>query len=157
MSPSHATKGGRRYCYYVSQAVLQGGKDDAGSIFRVPAMEIERRVIDAVRGATRSHISERSIGRQSIQGIGRHAAAIDCAARPAPSNVFDFGDDGRAAVERITIGRTALEIQLAQEIAGEAPGGILLVPWTQPSPYRRREIDAKYGWSDGLIAELTPE
>jgi hypothetical protein len=37
----------------------------------------------------------------------------------APSNVFDFDCDLRAA-ERITIGRTALEIQLAQEIAGEA-------------------------------------
>jgi hypothetical protein len=140
MSPSHATKGGRRYRYYVSQAVLQGRKEDAGSIFRVPAMEIERRVIDAVRGATPSHISERSIGRQSIQGVGRPAAAIDGAASAAPSNVFDFGGDVRAAVERITIRRTALEIQLAQEIAGEAPDRIMLVPWTPPSPYRRREI-----------------
>src|SRR5271157_1526005 len=51
MSPSHATKGGRRYRYYVSQAVLQGREQDAGSIARVPAMEIERRVVDAVRGA----------------------------------------------------------------------------------------------------------
>jgi site-specific DNA recombinase len=58
----------------------------------------------------------------------------------APSNVFDFGGDLRAAVERITIRRTALEIQLAQEIAGEAPDRIMLVPWTPPSPYRRREI-----------------
>jgi site-specific DNA recombinase len=140
MSPSHATKGGRRYRYYVSQAVLQGRKEDAGSIFRVPAMEIERRVIDAVRGAGPALVSERSIGRQSIQGVGRPAATIDGAASAAPSNVFDFDGDLRAAVERITIRRTALEIQLAQEIAGEAPDRIMLVPWTPPSPYRRREI-----------------
>jgi site-specific DNA recombinase len=140
MSPSHATKGGRRYCYYVSQAVLQGRKEDAGSIFRVPAMEIERRVIDAVRGAGPALVPERSIGRQSIQAVGRPAATIDGAASAAPSNVFDFGGDLRAAVERITIRRTALEIQLAQEIAGEAPDRIMLVPWTPPSPYRRREI-----------------
>jgi site-specific DNA recombinase len=140
MSPSHATKGGRRYRYYVSQAVLQGRKEDAGSIFRVPAMEIERRVIDAVRGAGPALVPERSIGRQSIQGVGRPAATIDGAASAAPSNVFDFGGDLRAAVERITIRRTALEIQLAQEIAGEAPDRIMLVPWTPPSPYRRREI-----------------
>ena len=31
MSPSHATKGGRRWRYYVSQAILQGRKQDAGS------------------------------------------------------------------------------------------------------------------------------
>jgi site-specific DNA recombinase len=140
MSPSHATKGGRRYRYYVSQAVLQGRKEDAGSIFRVPAMEIERRVIDAVRGAATALVPERSIGRQSIQGVGRPAATIDGAASAERSNVFDFGGDVRAAVERITIRRTALKIQLAQEIAGEAPDRILLVPWTPPSPYRRREI-----------------
>ena len=29
MSPSHATKAGRRWRYYVSQAVLQGRKQDA--------------------------------------------------------------------------------------------------------------------------------
>ena len=80
MSPSHATKGGRRYRYYVSQAVLQGRKEDAGSIFRVPAMEIERRVIDAVRGVAPALVPERSIGRQSIQGVGRPAATIDGAA-----------------------------------------------------------------------------
>ena len=140
MSPSHATKGGRRYRYYVSQAVLQGRKEDAGSIFRVPAMEIERRVIDAVRGAASALVPERSIGRQSIQGVGRPAATIDGAASAERSDVFDFGGDLRAAVERITIRRTALEIQLAQEIAGEAPDRIMLVPWTPPSPYRRREI-----------------
>ena len=140
MSPSHATKGGRRYRYYVSQAVLQGRKEDAGSIFRVPAMEIERRVIDAVRGAASALVPERSIGRQSIQGVGRPAATIDGAASAERSDVFDFGGDLRAAVERITIRRTALEIQLAQEIAGEAPDRITLVPWTPPSPYRRREI-----------------
>jgi site-specific DNA recombinase len=47
MSPSHAAKGGRRRRYYVSQAVLQGRKHEAGSIARAPALEIERRVAEA--------------------------------------------------------------------------------------------------------------
>src|SRR5271167_487250 len=72
MSPSHATKGGRRYRYYVSQAVLQGREQDAGSLSRVAAMEIERRVVEAVRGAAPSDHLERSIGRQSIQRVSRH-------------------------------------------------------------------------------------
>ena len=49
MSPTKAAKGGRRWRYYVSQAILQGHKQDAGSIPRVSAPELERRVLDAVR------------------------------------------------------------------------------------------------------------
>jgi hypothetical protein len=42
MSPSYATKGGRRWRYYVSQAVLQGRKHEAGSVVRMSAFEIGR-------------------------------------------------------------------------------------------------------------------
>ena len=34
MSPGHAAKGGRRWRYYVSQAILQGRKHEAGSVAR---------------------------------------------------------------------------------------------------------------------------
>jgi site-specific DNA recombinase len=51
MSPSEASQGGRRWRYYVSQAILQGRKQDAGSIPRVSAPEVERTVLDAVRAA----------------------------------------------------------------------------------------------------------
>ena len=40
MSPTKAAKGGRRWRYYVSQAILQGRKQDAGSIPRVSAPEV---------------------------------------------------------------------------------------------------------------------
>ena len=49
MSPSHANKKGVRYRYYVSQAVLQKRKDEAGSIARVAAPDIEELVIAALR------------------------------------------------------------------------------------------------------------
>jgi hypothetical protein len=39
MSPTHANKKGVRYRYYVSQALLQNRKAEAGSIARVPAPE----------------------------------------------------------------------------------------------------------------------
>ena len=41
MSPTHANKKGVRYRYYVSQALLQNRKAEAGSIARVPAPEVE--------------------------------------------------------------------------------------------------------------------
>ncbi len=48
MSSSHASKGGRRWRYYVSRAARTGRKEDAGSIVRVPASEIENRITRAV-------------------------------------------------------------------------------------------------------------
>jgi site-specific DNA recombinase len=41
MSPSHANKRGVRYRYYVSQALLQSRKTEAGSIARVSAPDVE--------------------------------------------------------------------------------------------------------------------
>jgi len=52
MSPTHTRKGNRLYRYYVSQDVLQHGRD-ACPIGRVPAAEIEGAVIDQLRGVFR--------------------------------------------------------------------------------------------------------
>jgi site-specific DNA recombinase len=49
MSPSHSNKLGVRYRYYVSHAILQQRKAEAGSVARVPAPEIEKLVLDGVR------------------------------------------------------------------------------------------------------------
>lgn len=52
MSPSHTRKRGRLYRYYVSQAVLQGGANDAPHR-RLPAGEIEALVMAQVRALLR--------------------------------------------------------------------------------------------------------
>jgi site-specific DNA recombinase len=49
MTPAHANKGGARYRYYVSQALLQRRQESAGSASRVPAPELEQVVVQAVR------------------------------------------------------------------------------------------------------------
>jgi hypothetical protein len=49
MSPTHTNKQGARYLNYVSHALLQNRKAEAGSIARVPAPEIESLVCDGVR------------------------------------------------------------------------------------------------------------
>jgi hypothetical protein len=41
MSPTHARKGGIKYRYYVSSALVQGRAEHAGSTRRAPAAEIE--------------------------------------------------------------------------------------------------------------------
>jgi DNA invertase Pin-like site-specific DNA recombinase len=49
MSPSHTNKLGVRYRYYVSHAILQQRRGEVGSVGRVPAAEIEKLVLEAVR------------------------------------------------------------------------------------------------------------
>jgi site-specific DNA recombinase len=49
MSATHSVKLGARYRYYVSQALVQQRKEEAGSVARAPAPEIERMVLAAVR------------------------------------------------------------------------------------------------------------
>ena len=123
MSPTHTNKGGARYRYYVSQAVLQRKSSPLGSIGRVPAAEIERLVVVALR----NHLSARGAG------------------EPLP-------DDDRVLLERhlerVTLTPNHLELRLCQIVepaqahdpANTSAGGLtasvttMAVPWTSPVP-----------------------
>ena len=83
MSASHACKGGRRWRYYVSRAALMGRKQDAGSVVRVPASEIEDLVVRAVGVRLAGHAS--AIQRLSRQPWRPRRLPIGCAARTSPS------------------------------------------------------------------------
>jgi site-specific DNA recombinase len=158
MSPSHATKRGRRYRYYVSQAILQGCKEDVGSVARVPATELEQRVVDAVRGAAPTDLREPSIEPHIIRRVSDHPfATIHSAAIGSSPCPLDPGADLRVAVERITIRRTTLEIQLAEGVAEDSSDRILVIPWTPPSPYRRREIIQGEGGRSAAVRPMRAE
>jgi site-specific DNA recombinase len=135
MSPSHAAKGGRRWRYYVSQAVLQDRKHEAGSVARVPALEIEARVAEAARGA--SSASDRQ-GRHELhqpKASGYSASTDSPAVSPS-----DCEATLRAAIERVVMSRTTIEIELAEGMTSDDQNRILIIPWTPPSHHRRREI-----------------
>ncbi len=69
MSPTYTTRPkGKRYAYYVSQALLQNEKERAGTVSRVPADEVERLVLEALatRGIAKSNTE---IARQSIERV----------------------------------------------------------------------------------------
>ena len=135
MSPSHAAKGGRRWRYYVSQAVLQGRKHEAGSVVRVPALEIEARVAEVVRAA--SPASNRH-GRHELhqpKASGRQTSTNYPAVRPSDDDAIL-----RAAIERVVTSRTTIEIELAEGMESDNQNRILIIPWTPPSRHRRREI-----------------
>jgi hypothetical protein len=114
MSPSHARKAGVKYRYYLSSAILNGVPEGAGSIRRVPAVDIEGLVIKSVRGHL--NISE-PIDDRSL--INTH-------------------------LERIEVRSDLLVIQLVQtrkpDRRRKHADNTLIVPWCKTPPTRRREI-----------------
>jgi site-specific DNA recombinase len=139
MGPSHAAKGGRRWRYYVSRALLTGRKSDAGSVSRVPAAQIEKHVFDAVERALASNrltdgLGERSRVDPSAEAAGAHDTAGE------PIQVFSIHQKVLDAIERVTIGAAQVEIQLSDIGAIGDKDRTLTIPWLPPSPHQRREI-----------------
>jgi site-specific DNA recombinase len=114
MTPSHARKGGIKYRYYLSSALLHGAANRAGSVSRVPAAEIEALVIRTLR----EHLD--------------------------PMSPIDDRDLINDFVARVEIQQERLVIQLADASGKDSHEGIgdafLRVPWQKPNATRRREV-----------------
>ena len=112
MSPSYAVKKGLRYRYYVSTALVQGRKADAGSVPRVAAEAIEAAVCEALATADPQ---QQPITRESLKGQVERITI---------------------GTGRITI---ALTPGAAASAAMPNP---LTIAWSPPTHHRRREIIA---------------
>jgi hypothetical protein len=67
----------------------------------------------------------------------RPADTINSAAVGSSPSVLDPGADLLAVVERITISRATLEIELAEGMAEDSSERILVIPW---APCRKRSV-----------------
>jgi hypothetical protein len=89
MSPSHTNKGGVRYRYYVSHAILQQRQSEAGSVGRVPAAEIETLVLEGIRSHLVSAdesscgISDRDLIVQRVQAVTIRPRGVEVRLLPA--------------------------------------------------------------------------
>ena len=114
MSPSHARKRGIKYRYYLSSALLDGRPTKAGSVSRVPAVEIETLVVKSVR-----------------EHLKLEEAKND-------------GGIVKAHVVRVEVQPDQLVVQLASTQKSKrgrpSAGNPLYVPWHKTSSVRRREI-----------------
>jgi hypothetical protein len=63
----------------------------------------------------------------------------------------------RAAIERVAISRTTIEIELTEGMASYGQNRILIIPWTPPSPHRRREIIQGEGDSPSATRPMRTE
>ena len=133
MSPTHCTKQGARYRYYVSQAVQQNRRDAGGSVVRVAAPDIEARVVAALREHRRG---SKTLGHDQIQHSGTPDTASD-------------RDLLVRHVDRIVLREEQVEIVLrrdqrdgvdaAMDGGGERePQTVITIPWSK-IPQRRRK------------------
>jgi site-specific DNA recombinase len=75
MSPSHSNKLGKRYRYYVSQAVIQGKASQPTTLTKIPAGELETFIHQVVPNLLND--DERLMGiLPTITAAGRHQASI---------------------------------------------------------------------------------
>jgi site-specific DNA recombinase len=113
MSPSHVRKGGVKYRYYLSSALLQGMAGSAGSVCRVPAADIEALVITSVREhlQTTAPIDDRSL-------IETHVARVEGPAGATGHPACPSKDARRSEGYR----RQDPECPVAQDTVNTTPG-----------------------------------
>ena len=124
MIPTHATKAGVRYRYYVSTPVLHGEAKtaSAGSISRVPAADIEETVVKSLK----KHLATKQ--------DGTTPNAVRLEDREALAQI----------VAGIVVHRDQLVIRLKSANADEASDSpddqSLSIPWQKPPSKRSRQI-----------------
>ena len=138
MTPSYAIKKGVRYRYYVSCVLAQGRKEEAGSISRVAASEIETIVMDAL--ATLVPASEEPAefgsprpGDQRGPSPAEHASS---ASRIGPSSSPTRRASKVTSIES-SVGARSIEIRFVEGAQAAAQSSSITIPW-QPVPFRRK-------------------
>jgi DNA invertase Pin-like site-specific DNA recombinase len=129
MVPTHATKAGLRYRYYVSLPHLHGESKTAsvGSVSRVPAADIEAIIVKSV--------DQYLIARKEKPAFGAaHAGNREAILEQ---------------VARIDVRKDRLTIRLrpgdAEETSEAADGPSLSIPWQKPPSRRARQILLPHG------------
>jgi site-specific DNA recombinase len=121
MTPSHSNKRGIRYRYYVSHAVIQGRRRQAGTVRRVPAAEIEDIVLGVVRQSLASRSPENIPSDQSAVVARIHQIIV----KPEAVEI-------ELLETETTLTNTSSEKQKSKE-APSANSNTITIPWTAPA------------------------
>jgi site-specific DNA recombinase len=124
MVPTHATKHGVRYRYYISQPYIRGhAKPAPGATIRVPATDIERAVTKGVEEHRQQILAPKSTA-------DRTSLLADVAR-------IEVRKDALALWLKVA-GEEKQEVDADQSAADQAP--LLLIPWTKPPSKRFKDI-----------------
>jgi site-specific DNA recombinase len=104
MTPSWSRRGSKRWSYYVSQAILRGDKANAGSVARVSAPEVERRVIEAIGSLDQGRkLQPVHPGRHRSRGYIPPTPNPDVASADNADTPFGHRERIRSRIERVTL------------------------------------------------------
>jgi site-specific DNA recombinase len=145
MVPTHATKAGIRYRYYVSRPCLHGEARTAkvGTITRVPAAEVEEIVVKSLV--------------EHLESLGTAAADL----KPGHSAIAERIERIDVHNDRLTVRvkseQTLEEISLTDDAEGRGDGRVLTIPWQKPPSKRFREILLTHGSQRKDVRPEKPE
>jgi site-specific DNA recombinase len=138
--PSHSNKDGVRYRYYVSHVLLQRRKKSAGHVTRVPAIQLEKLVVEAIRAKAwpdtelKGSLSDRGVIDRYVTRVIVRPNSIGMELRdPTPAPVPSLGTEvavtaGAAALSTCT---TVISLPWSTE-AFTSVKGVLHRPETKP-------------------------
>ncbi|HEY6375651.1 MAG TPA: recombinase family protein [Edaphobacter sp.] len=113
-TPSHATKKGRRYRYYVSQTLVKGKSKSHAGPGRIPAEQIEELVLSQLATLLQSAprildlLQPHSLGMTETENIAR-------VAREYLASQEKVRNDLRSMVTRVIVRQQNVELQLSKE------------------------------------------
>jgi site-specific DNA recombinase len=125
-TPSHASKKGRRYCYYISQAAIE--RKPSKGIQRIPALEIEQVVATRVRSLLSNQVElSQWFGSLAVRetrlliAAGQHRAEL-LSDLSSPETRLTL----RGMLKRVVVSESEAHIELDQEalkvqLLGEGP------------------------------------
>jgi site-specific DNA recombinase len=137
MTPSHAVKNGVRYRYYISSVLIQGQPDKAAKFNRVPASEIEKLILSAIR----KHLvgNPHNIGQaedpdpiNDKELISTHVARVDVKPNHLAIQLSSKPEPDSAAQDS--------RYSAGQDERVHRDPRVLVVPWKKTPSKRPREI-----------------
>ena len=149
MTPTHATKAGVRYRYYISAILNQGHPTKAAKVNRVPAVEIEQLIVARVRQQVRTGARERDHMPEKPELndkdlISTYVARVDVklnhlAVRLATNSTWSPGKKSKQKIINVNDEHHQLQRnRTGQQI--DTSTDILTIPWKKMPAKRPREI-----------------
>jgi DNA invertase Pin-like site-specific DNA recombinase len=163
LTPTHATKNGRRYRYYVSQRLTAGNaKFDSG--WRLPARQLESAIDNGIAAFFRDRLRLTQALKLDTLPADRLARTLTTAAAIATTmgKTSDANSDALSLVRRATLNPTSIQIELSAPalLAGlelsnidplvELTHGQDSILLTVPFAIRRRGVETK------IVLEANP-
>ena len=142
MTPTYATKNGVRYRYYISASLVQGETGLPQKLNRLPAAEIEKLIVDAVRkhlGVSACNENEANNDDQEV--IASNVARVDVKSdHLAVQLSIQRGPDGHSTLSSDCDGMPPAGKARGRKRQVDPMARTLTIAWTKTPSKKRREL-----------------